>query len=50
MSVDVVAGVPYWNLVGLVSFGPSPCGKENWPGVYTNVGSYMNWIESKLTA
>lgn len=26
---------PYHFLAGVVSFGPSPCGLENWPGVYT---------------
>lgn len=48
MSIEIVSGAPYWYLVGIVSFGPNPCGKEDWPGVYTKVGSYVDWIESKL--
>lgn len=35
-------------LAGLVSYGPSPCGMEGWPGVYTRVASYIDWIESKI--
>lgn len=35
-------------LSGLVSYGPTPCGQEGWPGVYTKVGSYIDWIETKL--
>lgn len=35
---------PYWYCAGIVSFGPSPCGMQGWPGVYTRVGSYMPWI------
>lgn len=34
----------YWYSVGIVSFGPSPCGRERWPGVYVRVSSYMEWI------
>lgn len=39
-----------WYAAGVVSFGPSPCGMENWPGVYTRVSKYVNWIVSKLKA
>ncbi|XP_070502642.1 serine protease easter-like [Chironomus tepperi] len=39
---------PYWYLAGLVSYGPSPCGLENWPGVYTRVGKYIEWIEDTI--
>lgn len=38
----------HWFAAGVVSFGPSPCGMENWPGVYTKVSKYVNWIVSKL--
>ncbi|XP_055545836.1 serine protease easter-like [Wyeomyia smithii] len=39
---------PYWYLAGLVSFGPTPCGQQGWPGVYTNAAKYVGWIESNL--
>lgn len=50
MTVDRSGAIPYWYLVGVVSFGPSPCGQEGWPGVYTRMGSYIDWIESKVRA
>lgn len=48
MGIEIVAGKPYWYLVGVVSFGPDPCGKKDWPGIYTKIASYTDWIESKL--
>ncbi|EDW59936.2 serine protease grass [Drosophila virilis] len=32
---------------GIVSYGSIDCGNE-YPGVYTNVGSYMRWIADKI--
>lgn len=37
-----------WYAAGIVSFGPTPCGFENWPGIYTRVSSYVNWIVGKM--
>ncbi|KAJ8928433.1 hypothetical protein NQ314_019022 [Rhamnusium bicolor] len=37
-----------WYSIGVVSFGPSPCGMEDWPGVYTKVANYVPWIVTKL--
>ncbi|XP_046601133.1 CLIP domain-containing serine protease 2 isoform X2 [Neodiprion lecontei] len=39
-----------WTAVGIVSLGPSPCGMENWPGIYTRVASFVPWILSKIRA
>ncbi|XP_046972543.1 phenoloxidase-activating enzyme-like [Vanessa cardui] len=37
-----------YQVVGIVSFGPSPCGRENVPGVYTKVYEYLPWIRSQM--
>ena len=33
-----------WTVVGVVSFGPTPCGMDGWPGVYTKVADFVPWI------
>lgn len=33
-----------WTLEGIVSFGYL-CGLEGWPGIYTRVSSYLEWID-----
>lgn len=37
-------------LAGIVSFGPKPCGLPGWPGVYTHVGTYADWILNNIKA
>lgn len=32
-------------LVGIVSFGPDPCGDPETPGVYSKVASARDWIK-----
>lgn len=48
MGVGTSGNVQFWYLAGLVSFGPTPCGQEGWPGVYTKVAKYVDWIENSL--
>ncbi|XP_034101555.2 trypsin delta-like [Drosophila albomicans] len=36
-------------LVGIVSFGPTPCGYTSHPGVYTDVVELRQWIEVEAT-
>ncbi|XP_035774276.1 serine protease 7-like [Anopheles albimanus] len=35
-------------LLGLVSFGPRSCGVSNFPGVYTRISSYIDWILANI--
>lgn len=35
-------------LVGLVSYGPSPCGQAGWPGVYTKVSEFVDWVQNTM--
>jgi len=36
-------------LQGITSFGDS-CNEPNFPGVYTRVSKYVNWIEDQIDA
>ena len=35
-------------MAGVVSFGPELCGIKDWPGVYTRVSQYTDWILNQL--
>lgn len=39
---------PYWYIVGLVSFGTNSCGVAGWPGVYTRISNYIDWIRNSM--
>uniref|UniRef100_A0A182NNM2 CLIP domain-containing serine protease n=1 Tax=Anopheles dirus TaxID=7168 RepID=A0A182NNM2_9DIPT len=45
-SVDVSG--PKFVQFGIVSRGGKGCGEYNVPGIYTRVGSYMNWIVANM--
>jgi len=36
-----------WNQIGVTSFG-NGCARKNFPGYYTDVGAYANWIASVM--
>lgn len=38
----------YYFIAGVVSFGPTPCGLQGWPGVYTRVSDYIDWIQQNI--
>lgn len=44
--IQIVLKEPYcmYSIIGIVSFGKL-CGFADTPGVYTNVSSYLDWIE-----
>ncbi|KAL5280017.1 CLIPB1 family protein [Megaselia abdita] len=48
VAVDSTSGRPYYLAVGVVSFGPIPCGQAGIPGVYTKVADYVPWIRNKV--
>lgn len=35
-------------IAGVVSFGPELCGTKGWPGVYTRISYYTDWILNQL--
>ena len=38
-----------WFLAGVVSFGPNqPCGIKDYPGLYTYLPNYINWIHETI--
>ncbi|KAI4459235.1 hypothetical protein MML48_6g00020129 [Holotrichia oblita] len=37
-----------WYAEGIVSIGPSNCGTEGWPGVYTYIPKYYDWIIEQI--
>lgn len=42
----MVGGV--WYQIGVVSFGSSKCGTEDFPAVYTDVSKYAEWIRENV--
>ena len=48
VAEDRTSRLVSYYLVGLVSYGPSPCGQAGWPGVYTKVSEYVDWIQNSL--
>lgn len=39
---------PPYTQIGVVSFGPTSCGKKDVPGVYASVSSYRDWIDENM--
>lgn len=48
VHVDQRAGSVNWLCMGVISFGPDPCGMQGVPGVYTKVSAHINWILSNM--
>ncbi|XP_052863582.1 uncharacterized protein LOC128270220 [Anopheles cruzii] len=49
-AIQTSGAIQYWYLIGLVSFGPTPCGQAGWPGVYTKVDQYVDWVTQTIVA
>ncbi|KQS38389.1 uncharacterized protein Dere_GG12275, isoform B [Drosophila erecta] len=47
---DYSNGFSNFYIAGVVSYGPTPCGLKGWPGVYTRVEAYLDWIENNVRA
>ncbi|XP_017081642.1 melanization protease 1 [Drosophila eugracilis] len=45
---DFSNGYSNYYIAGVVSYGPTPCGLKGWPGVYTRVAAYLDWIENNV--
>lgn len=37
-----------WYIVGITSYGPSQCASPGWPGIYTRIDPYIDWILSQV--
>ncbi|XP_073819963.1 serine protease ea-like isoform X2 [Musca autumnalis] len=48
MAMQRLNGRNRYVAIGIVSYGPTPCGLKGYPGVYTRVDSYMDWIIDNL--
>lgn len=40
--------IPHYYLAGISSYGVNKCGTDGWPGVYTRVTKYVDWIKENL--
>ncbi|XP_031638129.1 melanization protease 1-like [Contarinia nasturtii] len=38
----------HYYVVGVTSFGRDPSGRDGWPGVYTRVDRYIDWIKANI--